>query len=125
MIFGVGVDIVDIARIARLLKKYPSFPDRILHKSEVGRSPDYVAGRWAGKEAIAKAIGSGLNHNCRMSEMSILNNQSGRPYVSLYGATEAQLNAICPGYSIFISIAHDNYAIAYCVITMPDRGCLS
>ncbi|MBL8065643.1 MAG: holo-ACP synthase [Chthonomonadaceae bacterium] len=61
MIKAIGVDIVDVGRIERAMRN-PLFLKRILTPKErmQGDSPTYVAGRWAGKEAIAKAVGTHL-----------------------------------------------------------------
>lgn len=62
MIVRVGIDVVEVERIARAMSK-PGFLERILTPAEmeVCRTPSRVAGRWAAKEAIAKAIGIHLS----------------------------------------------------------------
>ncbi len=62
MIQGIGVDIVSVDRIAKAMRR-PGFVDRILTPAERERplTPQYVAGRWAAKEAVAKAFGHALS----------------------------------------------------------------
>lgn len=76
MIERVGIDVVEVVRIERAMRN-PSFVKRILTPTERQSimSPIRVAGRWAAKEAIAKAIGSGLS----WQDVEITNEPSGQP----------------------------------------------
>ncbi len=67
MIVGLGIDIVEVARIAEAMKN-PRFIERILTpiEREFCTTPQKVAGRWAAKEAIAKAVGL-QRHNAGMT----------------------------------------------------------
>ncbi len=58
-ILGIGTDLVSIERIEGVLKRHPQFAEKILTRAERERAntPSYLAGRWAAKEAIYKAIG--------------------------------------------------------------------
>ena len=112
----VGVDVAAIPRIAEAQKR---FGDRFLHKflsdreiAYCGNSPERWAGRWAAKEAIGKAMPSGVPRP-RMRDVEILPSDDGRPHVRVAPATTLT------GSTVDVSIAHDgHFAIAVAVI--PD-----
>ena len=110
----VGVDVAAIPRIAEAQKR---FGDRFLHKflsdreiDYCGGSPERWAGRWAAKEAIGKAMPSGVPRP-RMRDVEILPSDDGRPHVRVAPATTLT------GRDIDVSIAHDgHFAVAVAVI---------
>jgi len=112
----VGVDVAAIPRIAEAQKR---FGDRFLHKFLSDREIDYCggsaerwAGRWAAKEAIGKAMPTGVPRP-RMRDVEILPSDDGRPHVRV--AADTTLT----GRDIDVSIAHDgHFAVAVAVI--PD-----
>jgi NAD(P)H-hydrate epimerase len=112
----VGVDVAAIPRIAEAQKR---FGDRFLHKFLSDREIDYCggsaerwAGRWAAKEAIGKAMPTGVPRP-RMRDVEILPSDDGRPHVRVAPATTLT------GRDIDVSIAHDgHFAVAVAVI--PD-----
>jgi holo-[acyl-carrier protein] synthase len=118
----IGTDIVWIPRISYLIERFgPRFLDRILTPAEQNRiSPEYVAGRWAAKEAISKAMGTGLGAGFfpwKQTEIEILNDHTGKPIVFLSGEPA----------KISISISHDKeYAIATSILvaTSNTDSCL-
>ncbi len=88
MIRGIGLDAVELTRIERAWRRHPRFVERILTPAERDyclRAPrltiQRIAGRWAAKEAIAKAVGRPL----RWQEVEILPDEHGAPRVQLYG----------------------------------------
>jgi holo-[acyl-carrier-protein] synthase len=110
----VGVDVAAIPRIAEAQKR---FGDRFLHKfltdreiDYCGGSPERWAGRWAAKEAIGKAMPTGVVRP-RMRDVEILPSGDGRPHVRVAPATTLT------GRDIDVSIAHDgHFAVAVAVI---------
>lgn len=105
MILGLGIDAVDVARIGRAMQN-PSFVHRILTDQErLGcRTPESVAGRWAAKEAIAKALGFPLS----WQDVEISNDDKGRPVASA---------PIEPGQKLLISITHEkSVAVAVAIL---------
>jgi holo-[acyl-carrier-protein] synthase len=110
----VGVDVAAIPRIAEAQKR---FGDRFLHKFLSDREIDYCggsaerwAGRWAAKEAIGKAMPTGVPRP-RMRDVEILPSADGRPHVRVAPATTLT------GRDIDVSIAHDgHFAVAVAVI---------
>ncbi len=86
MIFGIGTDIVALARIATLHERYGErFAERILSASEMAEFSAHahparlLMKRFAAKEALAKAAGTGLRHPVSMSQMSVIHNKLGKP----------------------------------------------
>jgi len=114
----VGVDVAAIPRIAEAQKR---FGNRFLHKFLSDREIDYCggsaerwAGRWAAKEAIGKAMPTGVPRP-RMRDVEILPSEDGRPHVRVAPATTLT------GRDIDVSIAHDgHFAVAVAVIPELD-----
>ncbi len=99
MVVGVGIDIVEVGRIVKALKR-DRFIRRILTEREevYCRTPMKVAGRWAAKEAIIKAVGVPL----LMKNIEILNDQLGQPNVTILDP-----NFDGKRLKIFVSITHE------------------
>lgn len=117
MVKGIGTDIIEIERIKRTIEKQ-SFLDKIFTKAEQklyhGMNPQTLAGNFAAKEAVAKALGTGFS-GCSPVEIEILRYENGKPYVNLYGNAKELLSKI--GGSISVSISHNKEnAIAFAVI---------
>lgn len=118
MIRGVGVDMVEIERIARVCARQPRFVERILTPAERdycihrrANPTQHIAGRWCAKEAIAKAVGRPL----RWQEVEILPDAHGKPVVHLHG-TSAQV--VGEGH-LMVSITHTRtlaHAVALWVV---------
>ncbi|MEQ1824013.1 MAG: holo-ACP synthase [Fimbriimonadaceae bacterium] len=94
MITGLGIDLVELARIAQAMRN-PRFVSKILTPREraYDLTVQFVAGRWAAKEAIAKASSEPLF----WQEVEILNAKNGRPVVSIRGKETG----------ILVSITHE------------------
>jgi len=96
MIIGVGTDLVCIDRIARVLARHPDrFVGRILSQAErarfdafeVGPSRTaYVAKQFAAKEAVSKALGTGMREGVQFNRIEVLRNSAGQPSVKLLRA---------------------------------------
>ncbi len=89
MISGIGIDIVEIARIDTLIKRNPRFIKKVLSVKEQekfqsltsdSRRAEFVAGRFAAKEALGKALGTGLGR-LNFCDIVILNDTSGKPTI--------------------------------------------
>ncbi len=99
MIFGIGHDIVENNRIAELLHKYQQkFITKILTTSEIEffnlhkNKVNYIAKRFAAKEALAKACGTGLRCPILLQNMSVLNDNLGKPYFKFSTELQQWLN---------------------------------
>ena len=91
MIYGLGIDMIDIRRINRVLTKYGDrFKNKCFHKSEILHSDkrfnftESYAKRYAAKEACAKALGTGLARGVFWKDIEVRNNQFGKPYIILH-----------------------------------------
>lgn len=114
MITGTGIDIVEIDRIRKLVKAQPRFPDRVLTEKEKTvfsaynerRGIEFLAGRWAAKEAFSKAKGTGIGKELSFLDIEIENDSHGRPVVA---KPERE--------GVHLSISHsEQYAIAQVII---------
>jgi holo-[acyl-carrier protein] synthase len=123
MILGIGIDIIEVARIAASLEKFGHrFGERILLPDEIAyclanRSPaPFVAARFAAKEAISKAFGTGIGAHLGWQDMEIAHKDSGEPYVILHGKGE-KLFETRHAKNIFVSISHtQEYAAVAAVL---------
>lgn len=122
-IIGIGTDIVDIARIKQLYKKYPEgFAKRILHSNELAilkqhASPKtYIAKRFAAKEAVSKALGTGIAKGVSFQDIEVTNDENGQPSLVLHGKTKEYAESLGVKKH-FISLSDEKkYAIAYVVL---------
>ena len=92
MIYGNGIDIIDIDRIKKVIDKYGNrFKKRCFSISEIERSEkklnsaESYAKRYAAKEACAKALGTGLARGVFWKDIEVENNQYGKPFIKLHG----------------------------------------
>ena len=120
MIAGLGNDIVDCRRIEQVMERHGEhFSRRILTEKEIaesGNSLSYIAGRWAAKEAVAKALGFGIGKKCSFTEIQILRDEYGKPCVELAGKTE-RTAAELEIRRIHVTISHErNYAMATAIL---------
>lgn len=109
MIQAVGVDIVEIGRIERAMRR-PRFVERIFteREREFLDSPAAVAGRWACKEAIAKC----LPKRIRWHDVEVLTGERGEPIVHFAG-----LKAMVPDSRLHVSISHErSHAVAVAIL---------
>ncbi|MFR1709007.1 MAG: holo-ACP synthase [Clostridium sp.] len=121
MIVGVGVDIVEIRRIKDMLDKNSKFLEKIFTVKEIeylqtrNLRPEYVAGRFAAKEAVSKALGTGFR-GFNFKDIIIESTTLGKPIVTLDGGARDILNKN-GNAAIHLSISHGcDSAIAYAVL---------
>ncbi|MCW2713295.1 MAG: putative holo-ACP synthase [Frankiales bacterium] len=105
MIVGVGIDVVQVERLARALQRTPGLADRLFTEAEraTGRT-ESLAARFAAKEAVAKALGApgGL----RWRDAEVVREPSGRPRLVLHGGVAAE--AAAQGIATWhLSLSHD------------------
>lgn len=124
MIVGVGSDLVEIDRISSITKRTSSFVKRILTENEqaylTDKSPErvieYLAGRFAAKEAIAKALGTGIGSKLSFQDMEIIPDAMGKPTVQISQRVRDELS-LGDRCRVHVSISHSRtVAIAYVVI---------
>ena len=115
MEFAVGIDIIEIERVRRVLARHPArFLSRVYTREEVafcrGRVPE-LAARFAAKEAVMKALGTGAR-GLAWREIEILPNRRGKPLVYLHGNAAERGRAIgLRGVDISLTHSHE-FAIA-------------
>ena len=124
MIFGIGTDIIEIARIdyainnEHFLERVYTLNERKYCESRGRQAAASYAARFAGKEAFFKALGTGIV--CSMTCVEILNGELNRPYLNLSGHA-AELVAAMKINGSYISLSHSkNYATAVCVLENSD-----
>lgn len=114
MISGIGIDIIELDRIKALTKRKPEFAKRILTEKELfhyqklkeNRQIEYLAGRFAAKEAFSKAMGTGIGKSLSFQDIEVGKNNEGKPYIA---------KPICKG--VHVSITHSReYACAQVII---------
>ena len=120
MIYGTGVDIVEIARFEKFLKQGN---DALFHRLFTQGEIDYCAAkkncaqhyalRFAAKEAFLKALGTGLRDGLSWKEMEVVNDALGKPGLSLSGRAD-ELFRRAGLASCFLSLSHD----AGCAVAM-------
>lgn len=123
MILGVGIDLVEIARIKRA---YDKFGDRFLTKLYTpyerqhmpGRCARYLAGRFAAKEAAVKALGTGLANGIALKHIEIRIQETGQPALRLYANASAHAGSLGCRH-IHLSITHERDCAA-AVVIMED-----
>lgn len=123
MIFGIGTDIVRVARMQSSLEKFGDrFAKRILSEDELPAFADchnkaqFLAKRFAAKEAAAKALGTGFRDGIALTQMFVTHDDLGRPLINFSG--KAQAEAEQRGISaMHLSIADESeYAVAYVIL---------
>jgi len=122
MIAGIGTDIVQISRIQDILDRNPErFLRRLFLESEYqiakskNFSVEHIAGRWACKESISKALGTGIGEKCSFHDIEIYYNENGRPEVGLLGnaAITARQQDI---FRVKLTVSHEKqYAVAFAI----------
>jgi len=113
MIIGIGVDIIEVARVQRAIERNPRFVDRVFTPTEIAYAEgkksrfQHLAARFAAKEAFFKAIGRRLD----WTDVETVNLESGRPQLVVHSAEEIGFTRI------HISISHlAEYALAMVVL---------
>lgn len=103
MIIGIGTDICIIARIRNILEKYgEKFKTRCFTQNERKKCDSTkniaacYAKRFAAKEAVSKALGTGIKNGVNWKNIEIVNRQSGKPIIYLYGKAQDKLLELTP-----------------------------
>ena len=112
MILGTGIDIIEVARIQTSFEKFGDrFVNRILRPNEIAyclshRAPGpFLAARFAAKEAISKAFGTGIGAQLGWLDMEVARKESGEPYVILHDKG-LELLATRGGRHVHLSLSH-------------------
>jgi holo-[acyl-carrier protein] synthase len=117
MIIGIGVDIVDLARFESKLENTPALLERIFTAAEREQSTQSLAGCWAAKEAVIKAIGNPVGLSWQ--DVSVFKDESGKPHLQVSGETKSKAEAL--GIANWhLTISHDG-GIA-CAMVVAEAG---
>ncbi|MBW5445613.1 holo-[acyl-carrier-protein] synthase [Cohnella sp. CFH 77786] len=136
MIIGVGLDVVELERIDRIVKQ-PSgarFAEKVLTPGErerwnrlpARRALEFIAGRFAAKEAVVKALGCGIGGAAGFHDVEILPDSAGKPVCRLSKACRERLGLRDGSYAIHVAITHErNLAASTAVVERiqhaPDK----
>ena len=129
-VIGIGTDIVEVARIGDMIEKHDdTFLQKVFTESEITycgprkAAVQHYSGRWAAKEAILKAIGTGWSKGIKWTDIEVINQMGGKPYVKLNGKSIE----VCEDRGIneiLISISHCNlFATAFATALGDSANC--
>ena len=127
MILGLGTDIVEVDRIARMIADHGDhFLERVFTKTEIAHcqprreSAPHYAGRWAAKEAVMKVLGTGFTNEVGWTDIEINVRPSGQPFIELYGPTLAFAQRLGIR-QILITISHTKQYATATAIGVDDE----
>lgn len=117
---GIGTDIVECLRIAQMIERHGDlFINRVYTPHETQycqsrkQSTQHFAGRWAAKEAVLKALGTGWVKGISWRDVEVVNEGGGRPLIQLHGGAKERGEELEVGL-VLISISHcRSHATAY------------
>ena len=111
-ILGIGTDITECLRIARMIERHGELfinrvytPDEIAYCQSRKQATQHFAGRWAAKEAILKALGTGWRKGISWQDIEIRNEPGGRPVVAVRGGVKDAVEKLGIA-EIHVSISH-------------------
>ena len=111
MIFGIGIDLIEVERVAEKIGKKEGFRELVFSKMEIDycelmtNKYEHYAARFAAKEAFFKAIGTGWRDGTAFNEIEITNNEMGKPEISFLGKTATSIAEMKFG-KISVSLSH-------------------
>lgn len=98
MIIGLGIDLIEVERIATNINKGSGFRELVFSPGEIGYCEaktnkfEHYAARFAAKEAFFKALGTGWAEGTAFNEVEVTNDEKGKPQLALLGATKKSLD---------------------------------
>lgn len=120
MIAGIGIDLVDVASMERSIQS-PAFLRRVFSAAELADCPphqnraQHLAGKFAAKEAFMKAVGKGIRQGLWFSQVQLLHDGQGQPYLQVSGAAECAARELTVA-SFHVSICHTRGMVTATVI---------
>ncbi len=128
-VFGIGTDIVEVLRIAQMIERHGElFLNRVFTSREIEycsarkAATQHYAGRWAAKESILKALGTGWSRGIQWRDMEIRNDAAGKPTVAIGGGAREVCEQFGIG-EIMVSISHcRTHASAFAVAMRSHRA---
>jgi holo-[acyl-carrier protein] synthase len=127
-VLGIGTDIIECLRIARMIERHGElFIDRVYTATEIQycrsrkQATQHFAGRWAAKEAILKALGTGWRKGISWRDVEVRNERGGKPVVALRGGARDVVEQLGI-QKLLVSISHcRSHAIAYAMALGKDQ----
>ncbi|MEO6491037.1 MAG: holo-ACP synthase [Ferruginibacter sp.] len=124
MIYGIGIDLVEVNRVAEKIDKKAGFRELVFAQSEIDYCEtkknkfEHYAGRFAAKEAFFKAIGTGWRDGTAFNEIEVTNDDSGKPSISFLGKTASAIAKLNLG-KIAVSVSHVS-SMATAIVIIED-----
>jgi len=123
MILGTGIDLIEVARIAASLEKFGDrlvnrilLPDELAYCRSHKNPAPFLAARFAAKEAVSKAFGTGIGAALGWQDIEVRRKESGAPFVVLHGRGQ-ELFAARGARQLHLSLTHtEHYAAATAVL---------
>lgn len=134
MIIGIGNDLCDIRRVEKTLERFGErFLEKVFTTEERRKAfsrahpARTLAKRFAAKEALSKALGTGFRSGVHMKDIGVINAPTGRPTLTLTrGAAKRLESLVPPGYTARIDLTlTDEYPLAQAIViisALPDKG---
>jgi len=127
-VVGVGTDIIECLRIAQMIERHGElFINRVYTDYEIRycqrrkQATQHFAGRWAAKEAILKALGTGWRRGISWRDVEVRNEPSGKPVVGLRGGAREVVEQLGIR-EMLVSISHcRSHAMAYALALGAER----
>ena len=101
MIYGIGIDVVDIKRFQESLERTPGLLEKLFTESERSVAPSSLAARFAAKEALYKALSP--EHGLAWHDAEVINHANGKPDFLFRG----QIAELVDGAQVHLSLSHD------------------
>ena len=126
MIAGLGIDIIEVRRIAEKIEKGNGFRELVFSAREIAycegktHKHEHYAARFAAKEAFFKALGTGWLNGTAFNEVEIINNEQGKPEIALLGLTNSTVNAL-GNFSMTVALTHIESTASAVVILETNR----
>ena len=112
MITGIGVDMIEVDRVAKKIGKESGFREMVFSKKEIeyceskAKKFEHYAARFAAKEAFLKAIGTGWRTGIAFNEIETTGDDVGKPEMVLLGETAKSVVTAIGNLKIFVSLSH-------------------
>lgn len=124
MLSGIGIDLIEVERIAQALQKTSGFKNRIFTAGEIAyceRQPfpeQHYAARFAAKEAFFKALGTGYRNGLRFDEIEVLQDPLGKPTIQLSGRCAEAAEKLTASH-IHVALTHT--AAHACAVVVIEK----
>ena len=111
MIYGTGIDIIEVIRIQKVMERDIGFRDKIFTPGEIEycetkkNKYQHYAARFSAKESFLKAIGTGWRYGIRFADIEVFHDELGKPYIRVSGKAEELISGLSIS-KIHVSLSH-------------------